>query len=255
MTSETSTDKSPKRIAAMFDAVAPKYDFLNHLLSAGIDHLWRRRTVREGLRRSRGTRPFLDVAAGTADLTIALARALKKRDRRERLQPESAVRVEGIDFSSEMIRFGREKIARRGLSDAVRLRQGDALALPYEAEMFDAVTVAFGIRNMADTDKAVAEMVRVCAPDGTIAILEFSMPALPVLRNLYRFYFKTVLPKVGRLFSRRSGSSYAYLPASVLRFDTPDRMKARMAEAGLTEITSIPLTFGIAFLYLARKPN
>ncbi len=234
----------------MFDRIAPRYDFLNHFLSLGIDRLWRRRTVTEVVRRlprtedsERTSAPsILDVATGTGDLAIALAR-------------RSGRKVAGIDFSPEMLRIGRDKVGRSGLADRITFLEGDGLNLPFEANSFDATTIAFGIRNMADTGRGLAEMIRVTRPGGVVAVLEFSIPTLPVLSSFYRFYFFKVLPKIGRFFSRKSRSAYQYLPASVARFDSIPVMRGRFEEAGLTEIVVHPMTFGIAVLYLGRKPE
>lgn len=243
-TDKPTPDKSPGRIAAMFDRVAPRYDFLNHFLSAGIDRLWRRRLVRT-LLRAAAPGEILDVATGTADLAIGLARG-----RCGVPAPE----VVGVDFSGEMLKIGEQKVRRAHLADRVRLIKADALNLPFEDNRFAASAVAFGIRNMADTDRALAEMIRVTRPGGAVMILEFSMPTLPLVAPLYRFYFRSVLPKIGRFFSKGSGTSYAYLPASVLAFDTPEQMTARMTRLGLADVSARPLTFGIASLYRGRKP-
>ena len=247
-------DKSPEKIAGMFDRIAPRYDFLNHLLSVGVDRYWRRRTVRE-LRTRLITLPthslppmlpILDVATGTGDLAIALFRGLRKASHDE-------ISVTGVDFSEEMLRRAQIKAERLGLSRFLSFQRADGLALPFPDNSFAAVTIAFGLRNMADTDRGIAEMTRVCANGGIVAILEFSMPSLPVLSSLYKFYFQTMLPRIGRLFSRRSDTAYAYLPASVADFDRIPAMKTRLAHAGLTEIEAFPLTFGVAALYLGRK--
>lgn len=246
-------DKSPERIAAMFDRIASRYDFLNHLLSANIDRAWRRKAVGRLLGRFHDKTlqgPILDSATGTGDLAIALADGLRRGNFSF---PDGIVPITAADFSGEMLKIGEDKASKRGLSDQIAFRQADALALPFEEKTFSAVTVAFGIRNMADTDRALAEMVRVCRDDGWIAILEFSMPKLPVLSNLYKFYFRKILPRIGKRFSCRHDDSYAYLPASVIHFDSPEVMYARMKGAGLVEIESISLTFGVATLYLGRK--
>ena len=248
-----SVDKSPERIAAMFDRIAPRYDFLNHLLSANIDRFWRRKTVRRLLARFHDRAlegPILDVATGTGDLAIALADGLR---RGKFTVPDGMIPITATDFSAEMLKIGENKAFGRGLSGQIAFRQADTLALPFVENTFSAVTVAFGIRNMADTDRALAEMVRVCRSGGWIAILEFSMPKLPILSSLYSFYFRKVLPRIGKRFSSRHDDSYAYLPASVIHFDRPEVMRGRMARAGLAEIESISLTFGVATLYLGRK--
>ena len=249
-------DKSPDRIAAMFDRVAPRYDFLNHFLSAGIDRRWRRRLVRT-LRGRIASGEILDVATGTADLAICLA----KERYRHADSPDSRCRgsfpytVTGIDFSEEMLKIGEEKVRRAHLTDRIALLKGDALNLPFEDNRFAASVVAFGIRNMADTDRALSEMIRVTSAGGMVMILEFSMPTLPGVAGLYRFYFRSILPKIGRFFSKGNGASYAYLPASVQAFDTPREMTARMTRLGLSEVSARRLTLGIASLYQGRKPR
>lgn len=257
-TPKAAVDKSPERIAGMFDRVAPRYDFLNHLLSLGVDRLWRRKTVREVIRRS-GDAPFplLDVATGTADLAIAFGhkarKGAKRNDGGEWGGEGIATAVTGVDFSPEMLRLGKVKVRRRQLDSLVRLQAGDGEALPFPDNSFAAVTVAFGLRNMADTDRGIAEMVRVCRPGGTVAVLEFTLPTLPIIAGLYRFYFFTILPRIGRLFSRGSDSAYRYLPESVSTFDSIPTMTRRFENAGLTEIGAIRLTFGVVALYLGRK--
>ena len=223
----------------MFDAIAPRYDLLNHLLSAGIDRRWRRRAIRSLA--LTGRERVLDLCTGTADLAIAAREA----------QP-GAARVVGIDFAGSMLRIGGEKVRRLDQQDAIALVRGDATRVPMASASVDAVTVAFGIRNVDDTRAAVAEMARVLKPGGRFAILEFAIPRRPVVRAIYLWYFNHVLPRIGRIVSRHH-AAYAYLPASVGAFATPDEFVTILRENGFDGIAAVPLTFGIVFLYIGRR--
>src|SRR5437773_1761023 len=181
--------KAPARIAGMFDAIAPRYDLLNHLLSAGIDRRWRRLAV-QSLALT-GRERVLDLCTGTADLAIAASTA-----------PRGASRVVGIDFAGAMLRVGREKLRRRGLEPSIDLVRGDATRIPLADASVDAATVAFGIRNVDRIDEALGEIRRVLKPAGALAILEFGIPTAPGVRAAYTWYFNRVLPRIGRLVSR-----------------------------------------------------
>ena len=231
--------KSPARIAAMFDAIAGRYDFLNHLLSAGIDRRWRRQAIAS--LSLTGEERVLDVCTGTADLAMEAVR-----------RAPSAKGVVGIDFAGAMLRVGREKIARAGLSERVFLVRGDAADLPVTPGSVDAITLAFGIRNVEDPPAACAEMRRALRPGGRIAVLEFSIPTVPGVRAAYLWYFKHVLPRIGRIISRDTGA-YGYLPASVTAFASPGEFVTILRTSGFVDIAAVPLTFGIVFLYTARK--
>jgi len=223
----------------MFDAIAGRYDFLNHLLSAGIDRRWRKRAI-ETLSLT-GRERVLDLCAGTADLAIAAIHA----------QPPAA-RVVGVDFAQAMLRAGREKIRQGRLSDRIALVRGDAMQVPIADGAVDALTIGFGIRNVENTAAACDEMHRVLAPGGRIAILEFAVPTTPVLRTLYSWYFTHVLPIVGRLVSRHA-AAYAYLPASVGAFASPDELVTILRQHGFVDVAAARLTFGIVFLYTGRR--
>jgi demethylmenaquinone methyltransferase/2-methoxy-6-polyprenyl-1,4-benzoquinol methylase len=224
--------KEPERIAGMFDAIAARYDFLNHLLSAGIDHYWRARAIRSlGLT---GRETLLDLCTGTADLALAARR--------------HAGRVIGIDFAAAMLLIGRAKIARVRPTVPMALARGDAMRLPVADGTIDAVTIAFGIRNVADPLVACREIHRACRPGGRLAILEFGLPPSPVIRTLYLWYFRHVLPRIGRLLSRHS-AAYDYLPASVGTFPPPAEFSAILSRAGFRDVRAVPLTFGIVYLY------
>lgn len=227
-----------EQVAEMFNAISPKYDALNRILSAGIDQSWRRKTLREI--RATGALNLLDVATGTADLALALAKGI----------PGS--RVVGVDISAGMLEVGRSKVRARDLEGRVRLDLGDGEQLPYEESSFGAVTVAFGVRNFENLEQGLRDMRRVLEPGGSLAVLEFSQPTAWPLRGLYLFYFKNILPRIGRLVSK-DASAYTYLPNSVQAFPYGEAFAAKLREAGFKSVRVRPLTFGIASLYLAIK--
>jgi demethylmenaquinone methyltransferase/2-methoxy-6-polyprenyl-1,4-benzoquinol methylase len=232
-------DKRPARVAAMFDAIAARYDFLNHLLSAGFDRHWRTRAIRS-LRLS-GRETVVDVCTGTADVALAAAAAERP-----------AARVIGVDFSGEMLRLGAEKVRAGGMARRIGLARGDATRLPLADASAEAATVAFGIRNVERPERGLAEMYRVLRPGGRVAVLEFSIPASAAVRAFYLPYFHYVLPRIGRLVSGH-GSAYTYLPASVSSFIPPETMLAMLASSGFRDAQAIPLTFGIVTLYTGTK--
>lgn len=234
----TDISKSPARIAGMFDAIAARYDFLNHLLSAGIDRRWRKAAI-ASLALSGGER-VLDLCTGTADLAIA-ARTASPR----------AARVVGVDFAGAMLRVGRDKLLHGGLADRVTLVRGDAAQVPVGSQTVDAVTVAFGVRNVERTAEACAEMHRVLRPGGRLAILEFAIPSNPIVRAGYLWYFNHVLPRIGRAVARHQ--AYEYLPASVGAFHSPPEFLHLLEGAGFRNARARPLTFGIVYLYTAER--
>lgn len=234
-------DKQGEKIREMFGEIAPRYDLLNHLLSANVDHYWRWRTTR--LAPPKNLSPILDLCTGTGDLAFAYDKAAKGK-----------VPIVGADFCRPMLERAIAKAARRGASDRIRFLEADAQRLPFPDDRFQIVTVAFGLRNVADTDRGISEMVRVAEPGGTVAILEFSKPRGRVFGGLYKFYFRSVLPKVGQLVSGSRQSAYHYLPESVLEFPDGDALAERLRKAGLVDVSWRPLTFGIASLYLGTKP-
>jgi demethylmenaquinone methyltransferase/2-methoxy-6-polyprenyl-1,4-benzoquinol methylase len=234
-----SVSKEPERIATMFDAIAGRYDLLNHLLSAGIDRGWRRQAIRA--LRLTGTERVVDVCTGTADLAIAA-----------RTATPGAARVVGVDFAGAMLQVGREKLRRARLSPAIALVRGDATRLPIADGSADALTVAFGIRNVEGTVAACREIHRVLRPGGRFAVLEFAVPRLPVVRSAYLWYFNRVLPRIGRLVSRHD-AAYAYLPESVGAFASPEEFVTLLQQAGFADVTAVPLTLGIVCLYTGKR--
>jgi len=231
--------KSPDRIAGMFDAIAGRYDFLNHALSAGIDRRWRRLAVRSLA--LTGKERLLDVCTGTADVAIA-ARAARP----------GAARVVGVDFAGAMLGVGQEKVTRAGFGGSIAFVRGDATRLPVADRSVERATVAFGIRNVEDVASACAELHRVLTPGGRLAVLEFAIPTLPGVRGAYLWYFKHILPRLGRLISRHR-AAYSYLPESVSAFQPPAELVKLLRHAGFQDVTADPLSLGIVFLYTARK--
>lgn len=225
-------------VRSLFDGVAAHYDFLNHLLSSGIDIWWRKRAIR--LLRPQRPQTILDVATGTADVAIEAARTLR-------------VKVTGVDLSQAMLDLGREKVRRKGLDQHVTLRRGAVESLPEPDGTYDAVTVAFGVRNFSDVHKGLSEMARVLKPGGTAVVLEFSKPKTFPFRQLYGVYFRSILPLVAGIVSNQR-ESYEYLPQSVLAFPDGPEFLAMMRAAGFADTRQIRLTFGIASIYLGTKP-
>ena len=225
-------------VERMFSAIAPRYDFLNRLLSAGRDHYWRREAIRATALPLRGR--LLDICTGTADMALEAARRF----------PEA--RIVGVDFSRPMISLGLAKVERANLASRISLQVAPAEALPFPDESFDAATVAFGLRNVPDRLRALSEMHRVLRPAGRAVILEFTTPPSPMFRCVYLWYFHRVLPWVGRLVSGHP-SAYSYLPASVADFPTPDGLAAWMREAGFAEVWHSLLTGGIVAIHAGAK--
>jgi len=222
----------------MFDAIAGRYDFLNHFLSVGLDTRWRARAMREAQlpRRAR----VLDLCTGTADLAIAA------------LHAEPSARVVGVDFAGAMLRVGLDKLRRRGLISRISLVRGDATKIPVADAWADAATIGFGIRNVAQPELALRELARVIAPGGRLVILEFGEPRIPGIRTLYQWYFRYVLPRLGRAVSKHD-SAYAYLPASVGAFPAPSAFAATISSHGFREVRAVPLSLGIVYLYVGTR--
>ena len=231
-------DKAPSRIAGMFDSIAPRYDLLNRVLSLGLDQKWRKRGV-AALHAGAGSR-VLDLCTGTADLALAVA------------SRHADASVVGIDFSGAMLRLGFDKVKRAGLARRIRLIRGDATRIPLQDACCDGGTIGFGIRNVAEPERALAELARVLRPGARLAILEFGQPRIPGIRTLYAWYFRYLLPAIGRRVSHHQ-SAYSYLPASVGTFPAPDEFAATLQSHGFDKIETVPLTFGIVYLYVATR--
>lgn len=228
-----------RQIQNMFGAVAPKYDFLNRLLSAGRDQHWRKTAV-DLLSPQRGER-FLDVATGTADIALEIAS-----------RHPSELKVMGIDFSGPMLELGQKKVADKQLERTITLQKGCGQSLPFSDRCFQGVISAFGLRNFSDPQRALNEMHRVLQDDGKIVILEFSHPPNPVLEWGYLFYFHFLLPQVGKFFSHHK-SAYDYLPQSVAKFPMRGDLALLMEQSGFRNVTHQDLTFGIVTLYHGIK--
>lgn len=231
------SDKGEK-IQQMFGAIAPRYDFLNRLLSFGIDRRWRKKTVRL-LKYREGSR-ILDVATGTGDVALEIARCTP-----------SSVKITGADFCREMVELGEQKVASSAYAGRIDFKVAPCEDLPFAADTFDSITIAFGIRNVVDRKLGLAEMWRVLKPGGRMIILEFSTPRSMLFRQIYYFYFRRLLPVVGGLFSRYN--AYKYLPDSVLEFPSHEEFSRLISEAGFRNIHLKELTFGIATIYIGEK--
>jgi len=235
-------DKRETRIRRMFGAIAPSYDLLNHLLSLNIDTYWRRKTTH--LVRPEKEGAILDLCTGTGDLALAYDRAAIGR-----------LPIVGADFCHEMLVRACRKTEKRQASNRVRYLEADAQRLPFMDGRFQIATVAFGLRNVTDTDRGMAEMVRVTRPGGRVAILEFSQPRHWFFGRCYRFYFRRILPWLGQIISRSEDNAYRYLPASVMEFPDGEALAKRMRQHGLVDVRFYPMTLGIATLYVGVKPG
>ena len=222
-----------EKIESMFDSIAPRYDLLNRLLSAGIDQSWRRKAI--ALIKPYRPETILDVATGTGDLAIMAAK----------LKPKKIV---GVDISEEMLSVGRKKVADRNLQDIISLQKGDAENLPFEDDSFDAALVAFGVRNYENLEAGINEFRRVLKPGGALVVLEFSRPRLFPVKQFYNLYSKWVMPKVGGALSGNAGA-YEYLPSSVQEFPDGDDFLDIMRAANFIDVKCTRLTIGIASLY------
>ena len=240
-------DKSEARVRQMFGEISGRYDLMNHVLSGGVDYYWRWRTIR--MVAPKGTSPILDVCTGTGDLALAYWKAGKGK-----------IPVMATDFTPEMLRLAegkRDKQWGKQIAEGaapLTFLEADTQHLPFEDNQFQIVSVAFGLRNVTNTELGLNEMIRVCQPGGRVAVLEFSMPTNPLFNVIYRNYFKYVLPRIGQLFAKNKQSAYNYLPASVSEFPYGKALASKLEACGLTNVTFTPLTFGIATLYLGQKP-
>lgn len=235
-------DKSSSRVRRMFGEIAPRYDLLNHLLSMNVDRYWRWRTVRK-VKPVEGGGPILDVCTGTGDLAIAFDKAAHGK-----------LPIVAADFCHQMLELGEEKSRRRGSDHRIDFVEGDTENLPLPDGEFQIVSVAFGLRNVANTDRGLAEMTRCCKPGGKVAVLEFTTPRHQPMKGLYGWYFRNVLPRIGQLLMRNNSAAYEYLPESVGEFLQYEALTKRMEAAGLENVRFYPMTFGIATLYVGEKP-
>ncbi|MGD9556621.1 MAG: bifunctional demethylmenaquinone methyltransferase/2-methoxy-6-polyprenyl-1,4-benzoquinol methylase UbiE [Mangrovibacterium sp.] len=232
------TEKNKKQqVEQMFDHIAPKYDFLNHFLSMGIDRLWRKKAV--SMLRIHHPERVLDVASGTGDFAIETAK----------ISPSEII---GFDLSEQMIRVGAEKVKRLGLDRLIRFEKGDSEQMPFPSGSFDAITVAFGVRNFENLEKGLQEFHRVLKPGGVAMILEFSRPRAFPFKQLYLFYFRHILPFIGGMVSKDS-SAYIYLPESVMAFPDDQDFLDILARIGFSRSRQRRLTMGIATIYEAVK--
>lgn len=234
-------DKTGHRVRAMFASIAGRYDFLNHFLSLNIDKSWRTFTTRT-VPPTPGD-PILDCCTGTADLALAYDRAGQGKSP-----------IVASDFCREMLVIGRKKAAKAKCDDRMRLIEGDTQRLPVPSDTFGIVTVAFGLRNVADTTQGLDEMIRAARPGGKVAILEFSRPRGKVLGPIWTGFFKRILPKVGQALAPNDHDAYSYLPNSVMQFPDGQAMLDLMTARGLSHVAQHPLTFGVASLYVGTKP-
>ncbi|MES2704546.1 MAG: bifunctional demethylmenaquinone methyltransferase/2-methoxy-6-polyprenyl-1,4-benzoquinol methylase UbiE [Bacteroidota bacterium] len=226
------------QVAEMFNNIAGRYDFLNHFLSMGIDKGWRKKAIAEV--GAIDPKSILDVASGTGDMAISAALALEPK------------RVVGIDIAAQMLDVGRKKIAAKQLGDMITLQTGDSEALPFADGEFDAVMCAYGVRNFEHLEIGLTEMSRVLRPGGKVVILEFSHPQATPVKQLYRFYFKNILPLLGKMVSKHS-QAYTYLPESVMAFPEGKKFCTILEECGFKNAVARPLTFGITTLYTADR--
>jgi demethylmenaquinone methyltransferase / 2-methoxy-6-polyprenyl-1,4-benzoquinol methylase len=231
--------KSGPEVREMFARVARRYDFLNHFLSLGLDIHWRAVAAREA--RGLGTGDTLaDLCTGTGDLAFALHRAAP------------LARILALDFTPEMVAYGPKKAARKNVR-AITFGVADALRIPVRDNAVAVASVAFGIRNVSDLQAGLAELARIVRPGGKVLILEFTKPTNRIFGPLYMFYFRHILPLIGRAIAATAGDAYKYLPQSVQAFAGPDEMSARLCDAGLKDVRAVPMTFGTVHLYVGVK--
>lgn len=236
---KNSNQSKKVQVEEMFDQISHRYDLLNHILSVNIDKAWRRRAVR--MLKVFQPKTILDIATGTADFALAA----------EKLKPE---KITGIDLSEGMLKIGRQKVEKKGLSHLIELRKADSEALPFDNQSFDAAIVGFGVRNFENLEQGLAEIFRVLRPGGVFMVLEFSLPKSKVFRGLYFFYFLKVLPWLGQLVSK-DNRAYTYLPESVREFPDGEDFARILEKAGFEKCRWVPQTFGIATIYEAQKPK
>jgi demethylmenaquinone methyltransferase/2-methoxy-6-polyprenyl-1,4-benzoquinol methylase len=234
---EHSSDSKKQQIEQMFDNISPKYDFLNRSLSLGIDVWWRKKMMRE--LKGNALNQVLDIATGTADVALATSK----------LKPNSII---GVDISEGMLAVGRIKVEKKGLSSLIKLQKADSENLPFSENQFDAITVAFGVRNFENLSKGLDEMCRVLKPGGKLVILEFSRPRIFPVKQLYDFYFRYFCPWWGKVVSK-DNSAYKYLYDSVSAFPEGEQFLSIANQSGFKQLKAQRLTFGIVSLYTATK--
>jgi demethylmenaquinone methyltransferase/2-methoxy-6-polyprenyl-1,4-benzoquinol methylase len=235
-----SVDKTPAKIAGMFDAIAERYDLLNTILSGGLDRYWRHHAINS--LQLTGKERLLDVCTGTADVAIGAAR-----------RANGAARVVGVDFSGAMLVHGLEKVRRGGFASRIQLIRGDAMHLPVANESVHAATIAFGIRNVQQPEVAFKELLRVLRPGGRLAILEFGTPGSRIFGPVYAWYSRNILPRIGRAVSRHD-AAYTYLPESIGAFTYGDEFARLLNIAGFSQVEARPFMFGAVYLYVGQKP-
>ncbi len=231
------SDTKKKQVAEMFDSISGKYDFLNHFLSLGIDIRWRKKAVK--MLKDLRPKQILDIATGTGDFAIE---ALK-------LNPDKII---GVDISEGMLNVGRKKMKKKGYADIIDMQSGDSENLHFEDNKFDAVIVAFGVRNFENLEKGLSEMNRVLRPGGRAVILEFSKPTVFPFKQLYNFYFRWILPKIGKVVSK-DNAAYTYLPESVNEFPYGNEFLSILEKTGYKNTKCRPLTLGISSIYVGEK--
>jgi demethylmenaquinone methyltransferase/2-methoxy-6-polyprenyl-1,4-benzoquinol methylase len=234
---KTKKESKKEQVEAMFDSIAYRYDFLNHFLSLGIDKSWRKSAIKMLSGRKIGN--LLDVATGTGDFAIEASKI-------------PGVKIIGIDISEKMLAIGREKVQKIGIANRIKLEHGDSEGLKFEANYFDAITAAFGVRNFENLQQGLEEMHRVLKPGGVVVIIEFSKPASFPFKQVYNLYFKYILPLIGRAISKDK-SAYVYLPESVKNFPDGENFIKILSGAGFINCSIKPLTFGIASIYIGEK--
>lgn len=231
------TSGKKEQVAEMFDNISPRYDFLNHFLSLGIDILWRKKAIR--MLKPHAPKEIIDVATGTGDFALE-ALALKPN------------RIVGVDISAGMLEMGKQKMKKKGVDHIIDMQMGDSEKLLFEDNTFDAGIVAFGVRNFENLEKGLSDMRRVLKPGGKIVVIEFSKPRSFPMKQLYQFYFKSILPVIGKLISKDQ-SAYTYLPESVDVFPDGQQFLDILTQVGFNDVSCTPLTFGISSIYMAEK--
>lgn len=227
-----------QQVSKMFDNIAPYYDLLNRVLSLGIDKMWRKRAIK--LLQEDNPQYILDVATGTADVALQIANTLTPK------------KIIGVDISNEMLAIGREKIAKKNLQKVITLEAGDSESLPFEDNTFDAITVAYGVRNFENLEQGLSEMYRVLKPNGKMVVLEFSKPTIFPFKQLFNFYFANILPTVGK-WTSKDPKAYRYLYESVQAFPDGKKFVTILDELGFQSTKFIPLSLGICSIYLGKK--